>query len=103
EEELVPGAERSGFGDSPGNGNFFEAGSAGAFGVGEYGAWGTPLRPGAEGAGALGELDAGSPGNGNFSVALGFLDLSALPEFAGLLPQGSGCGITLHGAGLGCE
>jgi len=96
--ELVPLAAVSRFGlaGSPGNGNFFavssfDAGARGGPVLEASGGSGTPPMLG----GAAGVEDVpGSPGNGNFSAEFGFA------EFAGFVPQGSGCGATVQGAGL---
>ena len=80
------GSVASGLSASPGNGNFLAAGVAGA-----EGASGAPLKFGDPMPG-LG--DALSPGNGNFCAASGLL------AGFGVVPHGSGCGATEHGAGL---
>ena len=93
-EPDAPGlAAVSGLSASPGNGkSFFAAGADGTLGA--SGADGAPLRLGVPESAGAGLLPLLSPGNGNFCIALGLL------AGAGVVPHGSGCGVTEHGAGL---
>lgn len=84
----------SGFAASPGNGKSFFAAGVDVCGVtGASGTCGTPFRLGVDDAGAgVGMIPPFSPGNGNFLAAAGLF------PGAGVVPQGSGCGATEHGA-----